>query len=126
MDGMIGDLVPLKSTVVERQDFGEGWFGEVSQVTHRNGRIVYRTTILFDFGRADGLNAGSVLMEQFDTLEAAAVALKEMLPKAFAEGLTVTTEGDTTIIQGEGIYVEQRGDSFSGRYAYLPSKKAKD
>jgi hypothetical protein len=123
---MIDNLRPVKTTVVERQDLGDGWFGEVSQDTYRNGRVAYRTTILFDFGRADGLSAGSVLMEQFDKLEEAAVALKEMLPKALAEGLTVTTEGDTTIIKGEGIYVEQRGDSFSGTHTYLPYEKAKD
>ena len=126
MDGMIRDLVPVKSTVIERKDFGGGWFGEVTEDTYRNGRIAYRTIILFDFGRADGLTAGSVLGEQFDTLEEAAVALTKMLPKAFAEGLTVTTEGDTTIIKGEGIYVEQQEDSFSGRYTYLPYKKAED
>jgi hypothetical protein len=126
MDGMIRDLVPVESTVIERQDFGGGWLGEVTEDTYRNGRVACRTTILFDFGRADGLSSGSVLGAQFDTREEAAVALMEMLPKAFDEGLTVTTEGDTTIIKGEGIYVEQRGDSFSGRYVYLPYKKAED
>jgi hypothetical protein len=120
------DLKPVKRTIMERQDLGDGWFGEVSEDTFRSGRVAYWTTIAFDFGRADGTTAASVLAEQFGSFEEATIALKEMLPKALAEGLTVTTEGDTTIIKGEGIYIEQRGDSFSGRHVYLPYKKAKD
>jgi hypothetical protein len=114
MDGMISDLVPMKSALVERQDFGNGWFGEVRKDTFCNGRTNYRTTICFGVEDADGSSAAGVLIEQFETLEEAAVALKEMLPRAFAEGLTVTTEDDTIVIDGNDLHLEVRANSVTG------------
>ena len=114
MDGPIGDLVPLKMSVVQRQDFGGGWFGQVSKDTYRNGRTNYRTTIYFGVEEEYGGSAQGILSEQFDTLEEAAVALKEMLPKAFAEGLRMSTEGDTTIIDGDDFHFEIRANSSTG------------
>lgn len=126
MDNLIGDLIPLKMITVERQDFGGGWFGEVSRDTYRNGRTNYRTTIFFGVEQEDGGSAQGILIEQFETLEEAAVALKEMLPKAFAEGLTVTTEGDTTIIDGDDLHFEIRGNSASGWFGWKSREMMED
>jgi hypothetical protein len=126
MGSMIGDLIPMKSTVVERQDFGDGWFGEVSKDTYRNGRTNYRTTISFGVEDEQGSSAQGVLMEQFETLEEAAVALNEMLPKAFAEGLTVTTEGDATIIDGDDFHYEVRANSTTGWFGWKERQTIED